>query len=297
MALKIRKTLWQDMNVRGSARKGAAIPTCLFFAFALTFALFGICEAGAGRTTANGGTPRESESAFVAPSTDEISFASDVVLHVVFHELGHALIREFDLPVLGNEETMADAFATHILATRFPDRAVDVLTSRTQSLMIEAAEVPREEWTVFGEHNNDARRAAQIAALAVAFDADKYRPVAEAAGLDENDVRRATDYGTEIHRSWRRVLQPLMMPEGLDSREIRFQYDEGNEAVQAMVRSGITSEIEAALKGIDWHSQVTVRFAEGDGGAGWSRSSRTITVNSEYIERFLRQARVAASDR
>jgi hypothetical protein len=43
------------------------------------------------------------------------------------HELGHALIREFDLPILGNEETMADAFATHYLTTHLPDRAVDAI--------------------------------------------------------------------------------------------------------------------------------------------------------------------------
>jgi hypothetical protein len=83
------------------------------------------------------------------------AFARDVTLHVVLHELGHALIREFDLPVLGNEETMADAFATHFLTTHLPDRAADVLRARTTSLMIEAREVPREQWTVRGEHDND----------------------------------------------------------------------------------------------------------------------------------------------
>jgi hypothetical protein len=31
-------------------------------------------------------------------------FAADVTLHVVLHELGHAVIRKFDLMVLGNEE-------------------------------------------------------------------------------------------------------------------------------------------------------------------------------------------------
>jgi hypothetical protein len=92
------------------------------------------------------------------------AFARDVTLHVVLHELGHALVREFDLPVLGNEETMADAFATHYLTTYLPDRAVDVLKARTASLMIEAREIPREEWDVRGEHDNDARRAFQIAA-------------------------------------------------------------------------------------------------------------------------------------
>ena len=42
----------------------------------------------------------------------EISpFAKNVVRHVLMHELAHALIREFDLPVLGNEENIADSLS------------------------------------------------------------------------------------------------------------------------------------------------------------------------------------------
>lgn len=104
------------------------------------------------------------------PQDAEVSaFARDVTLHVVLHELGHALIREFDIPVLGNEETAADAFATYYLTAYLPDRAVDVLTARTTSLMIEAGEASEAvDWS--GEHDHDARRANQIAALAVAAD-------------------------------------------------------------------------------------------------------------------------------
>ena len=68
------------------------------------------------------------------------TFAEDVLLHVVLHELGHALIREFDLPILGNEETMADAFATWYMTHHLPERAFNVLKARTDSLMIEAQE-------------------------------------------------------------------------------------------------------------------------------------------------------------
>jgi len=52
---------------------------------------------------------------------DKVSkYAEDVILHVVLHEIGHGLIREFDLPVLGNDETMADALATHYLTHHLP---------------------------------------------------------------------------------------------------------------------------------------------------------------------------------
>ena len=219
-------------------------------------------------------------------------FASDVTLHVVLHEVGHALLREFDLPVLGNEETLADAFATHYLTTYLPERAVDVLSARTRSLMIEAGEVRREEWTVSGEHNCDARRAFQIAALAVAADPERYRPVAVAVGMSEDDIRSAADYGTEVHRSWRRTLAPLWMPKGMASNEARLAFDEDSLFGSKIRSSGIVEVLREAIRRFDWHSQVKIRFVEGEGGAGWNRSKRTITVHSEYVHRFVTQGQL-----
>lgn len=224
-----------------------------------------------------------------APRDDaaEVSaFAKDVTLHVVLHEIGHALIREFDIPVLGNEETTADAFATYYLTTHLPERAVDVLKARTTSLMIEARESPAAHWN--GEHDHDGRRAFQIAALAIAADAEKYAPVAAVVGMSQDDIRKARDYGGEIRRSWRRVLAPLWMPEGAASSEARVVCDSST-FIDRLCSNGLASEIESAAKHFDWHSQVTIRFADGDGRAGWSRSARTVTVHSAYVRRFIDQ--------
>ena len=225
------------------------------------------------------------------------TFATDVTLHVVLHELGHALIREFDLPVLGNEETMADAFATHYLTTHLPERAPDVLRARVASLMFEARSVPREQWEVGGEHDNDARRAHQIAALAVAVDPQLYRPVAAEVGMTDEDIEDSTDYGAEIHRSWRRILQPLWMPEGLESREARVVSASAGRLAEELRASGVLAELETALRRFDWHSQVEIRWVAGGGGAAWSRSQRAITVHSAYVQRFIAQGEALARAR
>ena len=217
------------------------------------------------------------------------AFAADVTIHVVLHELGHAVIREFDLMVLGNEETMADAFATHMLTEHFPEHAARVLSARVTSLMIEADEVPRDQWTVRGEHDSDARRAYQIAALAIAADASKYESVADLVGMSERERKNARDHGSDIHRAWRRTLAPLMMPEGKHSKEARFRADEATREFVDAGDPSLGATVESVLKRIDWHSQVTVDFVGGDGGAAWSRSNRTITVNGEYLRRFITQ--------
>jgi len=234
---------------------------------------------------------RAEDSPEALPAETVSKFAENVLLHVVLHEVGHGLIREFDLPVLGNEETMADAFATHYLIHYLPDRALDVLKARTVSLMMEANQVPREEWTVRGEHDNDARRAFQIAALAVAADPKKYSPIAMELGLTDGEVRDAADYGAEIHRSWRRILRPLVMPPGMESQETRLTFDPSCKLSEQIRKNGLATEIDSALKRFDWHSQVTVAFQQGDGGAAWGRSTRSIVVKSEYVRRFIQQGK------
>ncbi len=222
-------------------------------------------------------------------------FARDVTLHVVLHELGHALVREFDLPILGNEETLADSFATHFLTYHLPERAVAVLEARVTSLMSEARDVDREVWTVTGEHNSDARRAYQIAALAVAADPERYASVADLVDMSARDRRASRDYGSEIHRSWRRTLAPLWMPGDVTSTESRVVCESDDPLLAQLCADSLVDEIRAALSRFDWHSQVTVRFVGGDGGAGWSRSKRTVTVHGEYVRRFVEQGRAETS--
>lgn len=257
----------------------------------------GIRYCDEGDSTVHEETPanRGRHDAALEASDGAWSFARDVTLHVVLHEIGHGLIREFDIPVLGNEETVADAFATCYLTTHMPERALNVITARVRSLMIEAPDTPADDWS--GEHDHDGRRAYQIAALAIAADAVKYAPVAAIVGMSEEDIEEAGDYGSEIHRGWRRVLGPLWMPTGMVSSEATVRFVEDNPFMARLCADGLADEIEGALRRFDWHSQVTVRFEDGDGGAGWSRGRRTVTVNSEYVARFVRQGEIAVRGR
>lgn len=230
-------------------------------------------------------------------SNETISqFAEDVLFHVVIHEIGHGLVREFDLPILGNEETLADTFATHYIVSRLPaDRALRIIKARVDSLMYEASEVPRQEWTVEGEHNSDARRAYQIVASAIAYDSDAFGSLATIVNMEESRVRSARDYGSEIHRSWRRTLKPLWMTDGGKSGEARLVIENNSVFSKALSEGQLASEFENVIKSFDWHSQVKLRFAEGQGGAGWSRSARTVTVRDGYIQRFNAQGKAIAS--
>ena len=133
--------------------------------------------------------------------------------------------------------------------------------------------------------------------MAIAADPEAYRSLAAAVGMSDDEQRKSADYGSEVHRSWRRVLRPLWMPEGVASNEVRIKLDSSDiegEIVDGLRASGVTQEIEAIVRRFDWHSQVTVAFRAGEGGAGWSRSKRTITVHGEYMQRFVNQGESVA---
>jgi hypothetical protein len=86
------------------------------------------------------------------------------------------------------------------------------------------------------------------------------------------------------------------LPAGSASREARVQID--TEATLGELHSsGLVAEVEAIVRRFDWHSQVTIRFVEGQGRAGWNRSARTVTVHGEYIRRFVQQGESIARPR
>lgn len=112
--------------------------------------------------------------------------------------------------------------------------------------------------------------------------------------MTDEDIEDSTDYGTEIHRSWRRILQPLWMPAGVASREARVVSPSGGRLAEELRASGVIAELETALRRFDWHSQVEIRWVAGEGGAAWSRSKRAITVHSGYVRRFIAQGEALA---
>jgi hypothetical protein len=216
-------------------------------------------------------------------------FAENVVIHVLAHELGHALIREFDLPVLTNEEEIAETFGTLLVAEAFPDRAGEIILDRARSQRLEAEQDGLTDEAMMSEHPPDLRRAYRAICTLYGTDPERFANLPEQFGLSQDAADGCADSVPELMRGWRRVLASLRMPEGQLSNEVRVIYGEGpmNGAMQA---SGVMELIEATARRIDWHSQITLHFDNCDEGAGWSRNGRRILLCDGYVQRFVEQA-------
>jgi Putative metallopeptidase len=206
--------------------------------------------------------------------------AQDAFLHVVAHEIGHAVLREFDLPILGPEEDIADDFATVYLHAVMPDLAEAIITARAKQNLADG-----EGAAMFSEYRGDMQRAGRIVCILYGLDPERYAAMATEFGMDDDDADTCSDMAPEVARSWRRIMTPYLMPEWASVTEVRIEI--ADTPVGAFLRGTETMQTaEQLLARIDWHSLITLQIEACDDGAEWSRNGRTITVCDAYLARF-----------
>lgn len=216
-------------------------------------------------------------------------FAINVVAHVLYHEAGHALIREFDLPVLANEEVMADSFATVWITQQQTDRAAQIVSDRVRSWLYEDSEVNPANYDFKGEHELDIRRAYQVACLFYGADPAKWTLDIAWLGFSESDLSDCSDTAPDQIEGWSAVLASHMRPDGDPSEKVEVIYGEGPLA-EAMQATGILEIVATDLRRFDWPEPITLHFDHCDRGASWSRSERRILLCDDYVSRFIKQA-------
>jgi len=82
----------------------------------------------------------------------------DVVIHTLFHELAHALIATYELPIVGKEEDAADNLAA-VLAIEYFENGAEIAISAADLFYLEGDEIVEfEEADFWDEHSLDLQR-------------------------------------------------------------------------------------------------------------------------------------------
>ncbi len=142
------------------------------------------------------------------------AFVVGNALFVLAHELGHAAVSEFDLPVLGREEDAVDMFATLALLHIGSDFSHSVLVdaARGHYLIGERNLQQGHGPTFYGAHSLDQQRAYQIICLMVGSDPGLFWGVAVKAGLPAERKETCRGDFERAETSWIRLLQPHFRP-------------------------------------------------------------------------------------
>ncbi|NIZ09497.1 DUF4344 domain-containing metallopeptidase [Pseudooceanicola sp. HF7] len=208
---------------------------------------------------------------------------TDALVHVVAHEIGHAFLREFDLPMIGPEEAIVDDFATVYVHLMFPERVEQIVAARADQNLADGEEAGR-----FSEYLDDDQRAGRSVCLLYGLEPERYESLVERYDMNDDDVAACRDFGPEVGRAWRRLLDAHRMPDRARVTEVRLIADQFPLS-QMIVDSELSAMAYDLLSEIDWHSLITLSLERCEGETGWSRNQRKITICDSYVERFEEQ--------
>jgi len=215
-------------------------------------------------------------------------FAYNVIIHVLYHEMAHALIREFGLPVLANEEAMADSFATSWITLRHYDDAPNIIIDRVRSWIHEDQYIDPIYYDFKSEHPLDIRRAYQAACLFYGADPAEWRNSISWLEFTQHDLSDCSDTAPDQIDSWANILRPHQLSSGQYSNKVEIIYGEGPMKHEMQV-AGLLEGFAGEMRRFDWPKNITIHFDHCDAGASWNRAQRTILLCDDYVMRFIAQ--------
>lgn len=237
--------------------------------------------------------------AMIAPSkaldpdamTDREEYIVGNAYHVLMHEMGHLIIDQLRLAILGQEEDAADNFATIALIDEDTAFADNALANTAHFWFVLSDEQGSDASNYFAEHDLDIQRAYRIVCHLVGVDAEAFGYLAEAAELSEDNYETCGANFEQTADSWFSTLDAYKPDEGFQNQvDLVYQEPEPQfEAALLLLRDSLI--VEDAIAFIDTHVElpnpITLRAAScGEANAYYDSSDVSITMCYELINLY-----------
>ncbi len=140
-------------------------------------------------------------------------------LLTLYHEFGHALVDNLNLPVLGREEDAVDFFSILMIENKFHSKVItqsqevqldDFLWSTADVWLAYAESEEGEESNFASEHSLDMQRFNSHICLVYGSDPDFYSNLIQDFELEETEFENCEDRFSRIEASWMSVLEPSL---------------------------------------------------------------------------------------
>ena len=223
-----------------------------------------------------------------------MEFAVGKTLFVMGHEMGHVVINELELPVLGREEDAADSFAIIMalqLRSEFSERVL-METARGWFLSSYRDKKAMTALTFYGEHGLDLQRAYHVVCMMVGSDPDRFKALAREAKLPEWRQRSCVhDYRAAVW-SWEKALKPHRRSADQPRATIKVEYkDEEKFPITAGIlrHMGVLEAFaDNAADQFAWPRPFSMEArACGEPNARWFFATRTLVLCHELVEHFV----------
>lgn len=215
---------------------------------------------------------------------------------VLFHEAGHMLVSEFELPVLGREEDAVDALSTVWLLEREDEAVNQMLRDAADAWFLTADSAEElDEGAFWGAHGLDRQRGYAMTCLMVGKDPEAFREFADTYDLPEDRrAECAVEYET-ARDAWFRLLDPHFR-DAEGSAEMTIVYDDPEddalrEAADILKREQVLEQLAESLgSSLRLDDGITLRATTcGEANAYWNPEDRSITYCYEYAAFHLEQ--------
>ena len=132
----------------------------------------------------------------------------DSMRFVFLHEIGHALIDAYDLPVAGNEEDAADRLAAYVNLTELGEEGVKAVYAAADAFNLEAKQSVPSKRKFADEHLLNEQRFYTSLCMIYGSDASKHAKILDAGYLPKERAVRCRSEYTRTVESWRSLLDP-----------------------------------------------------------------------------------------
>ncbi len=132
----------------------------------------------------------------------------DSTMFVFYHELGHALIDIYDLPVTGKEEDAVDQLAALIVADGSEEGAASVFNGAVAFTVLDGDEI--HESAFWGEHSMGIQRFYNIICMLYGQDPKAHKDLVNEEVLPQARAQRCPSEYQRIEKAWGTLLSPHM---------------------------------------------------------------------------------------
>jgi Putative metallopeptidase len=217
----------------------------------------------------------------------------------LYHEFGHALVSEYNLPILGKEEDSVDLFATLTMVIDANDAVLDNMISEVVRAWFDGGLYTNINW---GQHSVNEQRGYAVICMLVGHDPEGYAQFATDAEMPpERQASCKWDF-EKADAAWKSQLEPYRLSEGDEPTiELPVVYgDAGNhpEAEAFLQASGVLEAVASQIRQTFNISTPIFISAEacGQANAFWKSGEEKVVICYELIDFFIQRAKIADNE-
>jgi hypothetical protein len=225
---------------------------------------------------------------------DGVEFVTGNVLFLLGHEVAHALISVFKIPVIGREEDAADALAT-IAALKmggsFAERVV-INAARGWFLSDQRDAKSGTPSGLYDEHGLDSQRAYYLVCLLVGGAPEKFAALADEVKLPKERQKTCHFDYSNAEWSWGEVLKPHKRKPGGPKTRIAVTYAP-TEQFRLLSELGqrlriLESVAEWLSEDFAWKVPISLEMHEcGKPGSRYFPTTKKVVVCYEIVREFV----------